>query len=68
MYEPYLQKVPTSRYHRTRYLLIASWCGQWAEAQAQFMVLGANHSRRVVPEDIYQDAVREAMKRASVVQ
>jgi len=56
VYEPYLKRVPDSRYHRTRYALIAAWCGEWVEAKRQFAVLGDDFSHRVAPEALYRQA------------
>jgi hypothetical protein len=60
VYEPYLKKVPDSRYHRTRYALMAAWCGEWAEANRQFDHLAGSYSRRVVPPDVFMSAVQQA--------
>lgn len=60
VYEPYLKKVPDSRYHRTRYALMAAWCGQWAEANRQFDQLANSYSGRVVPPDLFMSAVQQA--------
>jgi hypothetical protein len=56
VYEAYLKQVPDSRYHRTRYALIAAWCGQWADARREFDKLGEDFSRRVAPEAWYREA------------
>jgi len=65
VYEAYLRRVPDSRYHRTRYALIAAWCGQWADAQRQFAKLGEDFSRRPVPEALYRQARALAAANAS---
>jgi hypothetical protein len=37
-----------SRFHRTRYAMIAAWCGQWPIAYTQFEEVGNGFSRQVV--------------------
>jgi hypothetical protein len=50
VYQAFLKKVPTSRYHRTRYAVLAYSAGHPEVAQAQFEVLGENYSRAVLTE------------------
>ena len=61
VYETYLKHVPASRYHRTRYAVIAGWAGRWDVAAAQFEQLGDRFSREVVPEGVVK-ALRERAK------
>ena len=44
VYDEYLRRVPDSRYHRSRYAEIASWAGQWEEAERQFKAMGDRFS------------------------
>jgi hypothetical protein len=60
-YEAYLKQAPGSRYHRTRYAVIAAWAQRWAVADAQFDQLGERCSREVVPEGVIK-ALREQAK------
>jgi hypothetical protein len=43
-YEPYLRLYPDSLFHRGRYAQLASWCGQWAEAERQIKTMGDEFS------------------------
>jgi hypothetical protein len=63
VYEKYLQQVPESRFHRTRYALIAAWSGHWDIAAAQFDKLGDNYSRRVVSESVIKSLREMAAKK-----
>jgi hypothetical protein len=64
VYDPYLAKVPGSRFHRTRYALVAAWCGRWAEAEAQFKILGDNPSRRATLPELVQRTRAESAAKA----
>jgi hypothetical protein len=48
VYEAYLQRVPRSTYHRTRYAVLAAAAGHPEVAQAQFEILDENYSRAVL--------------------
>lgn len=58
VYEPYLKRAPESRFHRTRYAVMAAWCGKWDIANQQFETLGPQPSQMAV-EDIDFRAARE---------
>lgn len=60
--EAYLAREPGSRYHRTRYAVIAAWAGKWDVADAQFDRLGDAFSTRVVEADVIR-ALRAQAKR-----
>ena len=44
VYEPYLKRYPDSLYHRTRYMQLAAWAGQWATARSQVDAMGKRFS------------------------
>jgi hypothetical protein len=60
-YEISLKHTPGSRYHRTRYAVMAAWAEKWDVADAQFNQLGERYSRDVVPEGVVK-ALREQAK------
>lgn len=62
VYETYLKKVPGSRYHRTRYAVVAAWAGRWDVANAQFDRLGDRADNSVVPPSTLK-AIRDRAKR-----
>jgi hypothetical protein len=54
-YATYLERVPHARLHRTRYAVMAAWCGQWAEARRHFERLGEEFSRQGIDAaEIYE--------------
>ena len=55
VYEPLLERIPQSRYHRTRYAAIATWCGQREAADQSFKELGDQYDRRVLDNRLYQE-------------
>jgi hypothetical protein len=44
VYGPDMSRMPGSRYHLTRYAILAAHCGRWAEADRVFKQLGGNTS------------------------
>jgi hypothetical protein len=64
VYERYLKHVPQSRFHRTRYAVLAGWSGKWDVCRKQFDLLGKNADSRVVPADVLA-AIRDRAARES---
>lgn len=64
VYEKYLTAAPGSRYHRTRYAVIAAWAGHWDVANVQFDKLGDRFSRSAVAESVVK-SLRAQGKRAN---
>jgi hypothetical protein len=67
VYDGYLERVPDSRYHRTRYAVIAAWCGEWLEADRQFQALGERVAS-VYPQEVWQKLRDEAATKAAEVE
>jgi hypothetical protein len=65
VFEGYLQRTPGSRYQRTRFAVIAAWCGKWKEADEQFKKLGEQYSHRFVPAQLYTKLRAQAAERAT---
>jgi hypothetical protein len=49
VYGPDLDRVARSRFHLTRYAVLATYCGRFAEAQRVFTELGNNTSMHGAP-------------------
>jgi hypothetical protein len=62
--DAFLAKVPASRYHRTRYAVVAAWAGHWDVAAAEFDRLGDRHSLAVVPEGVVKALRAQAKRKA----
>lgn len=63
VYHEYLQRVPESIFHRSRFAMLAAWCGQWEEADRQLKALNGRKSwrafwRRDDYEKIVEDVAR----------
>ncbi|HEY7120003.1 MAG TPA: hypothetical protein VH475_25670 [Tepidisphaeraceae bacterium] len=63
VYDEFLKRVPESRWHRTRYAMVAAWSGQWAEANRQFKSLG-EHYAPLYPPELYRSMRKMAAERA----